>query len=66
MLIEEYTLRIDLSSEKDLKKLEIWKKDKRYHVFEMSFDENMAESRKVGEIKKMVIAGMFYLYIIDD
>ena len=36
--------RIEPSNEKDQNQLEIWKKDKRYHVSEMPFDENMAES----------------------
>ena len=30
----------------------MWKKDKRYHVSEKPFNENMAESRKDGELKK--------------
>ena len=49
------------SSEKDQNLLKIWKKDKRYHVSEKPFNENMAESRKVGEPKKMIIVHMFHL-----
>ena len=30
----------------------MWKKDKRYHVSEKPFDENLAESRKIWELKK--------------
>ena len=44
--------RIESSSERDQNLLEVWKKDKRYHVCEKPFDENMAESRKVWELKK--------------
>ena len=44
--------RIESSSEKDLNQLEVWKKDKRYHVFKMPFHEKMAESGRVAELKK--------------
>ena len=40
--------RIESSSERDQNQIEMWKKDKRYHVSEKPFDENMAERRKVG------------------
>ena len=30
----------------------MWKKNKRYHVPQKTFNENMAERRKVGEVKK--------------
>ena len=43
--------RIESSSENNLNQLEIWKMDKWYHVSKMPFDENMAENRKVGELK---------------
>ena len=41
--------------------IKMWKKDIRYHVSEEPFDENMAESRKVGNSKKILIIHMFYL-----
>ena len=44
--------RIESSNKRDQNQLKIWKKDKRYHVSAKPFDENMAESRKVGELKK--------------
>ena len=31
----------------------MWTKEKRYHLSEKPFDENMAKSRKVGELKKV-------------
>ena len=42
--------RIESSSEKN--QLEIWMKNKCYHLSEMPFDENTAENRKVVELKK--------------
>ena len=44
--------RIASSSERDENQIMIWKKDKRYHMSEMKFDENIAESRKMDELKK--------------
>ena len=44
--------RIESSSERDQNQLEMWRKDKQYHVSEMPFDENMAESIKVAELKR--------------
>ena len=44
--------RIESSSERDQNQIKTWKNDKRYHVSEKPFHENMAESRKVGELKK--------------
>ena len=40
------------SSERDQNLLEMWKKEKRYHVSVEQYDENMAEGRNVGELKK--------------
>ena len=42
------------SSERDESQIKIWKKNKRYHVSEKPFNENMIESRKLGELKKSV------------
>ena len=53
--------RIESSSERDQNLLEMWKKDKRYHGSDKPFKENMAESKKVGELKKVVIIHMFHL-----
>ena len=44
--------RIESSNERDQNWNNMWKTDKRYHVSEYPFDENMAERRKVGELKK--------------
>ena len=44
--------RIESSSERDQNQLEMWKKEKRYHVSEKEFDKKVIESRKVRELKK--------------
>ena len=48
--VEKFELRKESSSEKDLNALEGWKKDKRYHVSEMPFDENIAENISVFDL----------------
>ena len=58
--------RIKSSSERDQSQHEMWKKNKRSHVSEKSFDENMAESRKVGKLKNMAFIGMFHLKFIHQ
>ena len=44
--------RIESSSERDQIQIKIWKNDKRYHVSDMPFNENIAKKRKVGGLKK--------------
>ena len=53
--------RVESLHETDQNLLEMLKKDKKYHVSEQPFDENMAKSRKVGELKKMVFISMLHL-----
>ena len=40
------------SSERGQNLLKMWKTDKKYHLSEKPFDENVAERRIVGELKK--------------
>ena len=44
--------RIEAISERDQNQLKRWKKDKQYDKSEKPLHENMAESKKVGELKK--------------
>ena len=55
--------RIESSNERDQNQLEMWKKDKRYHVFEKPFDENMAERRKIWGLK---IWALFICFIYNS
>ena len=44
--------RVEVSMEKDLNQLEMWKKASRCHVFKIPFDENIAESIKLSDLNK--------------
>ena len=44
--------RYDVTKEQELNQHDIWKKNKRYHVFQLPFDENMAENSKGADLKK--------------
>ena len=44
---------IGSSSENDLNEIELWKKDKSYHVSKMPFDGHMHEVIKVSDLKKI-------------
>ena len=47
--------RIDLyphADTGDQNQIMMWKKNKRYYIPQKTFNENMAERRKVGEVKK--------------
>ena len=51
--------------EQHLNQRDVWNEDERYHVSKMLFNENLAESSKVSDLKKVFIR-IFYLYFIHQ